>query len=120
MKFTQEELAKFQDLDDVEKEVFSPQEREDIHRRAILRAEIRRSLSETISRSVATYMAREKIGFNELTRRLHMSSATTAKILRGDANLTLDTLAAVAVVLGLTPNLTLGLSDSKGFSPKSD
>jgi plasmid maintenance system antidote protein VapI len=52
-------------------------------------------------------MARENIVFNELTRRMHMSSATTSKILRGDANLTLDTLAAVAVVLGLTPDLSL-------------
>ena len=107
MKFTQEELARFQSLDDVEKEVFSPEECDDIHRRATRRAEIRRALSETISKSVAEYMAREHIGFNELTRRLHMSSATTAKILRGDANLTLDTLAAVAVVLGLTPSLSL-------------
>ena len=91
----------------METDVFSPDERDDIHRSALRRAEIRRSLSETISKAVAEYMAREHIGFNELTRRLHMSSATTSKILRGDANLTLDTLAAVAVVLGLTPNLSL-------------
>ena len=107
MKFTQEELARFQNLDEVEKEIFSESERKDIHRRAIQRAEIRQTMSETISKSVTAYMARENIGFNELTRRLHMSSATTSKILRGDANLTLDTLAAVAVVLGLTPTISL-------------
>lgn len=107
MKFSQNELARFQSLDEVEREVFSEEERNDIHRRAVRRSQIRRALSETISKSVVQYMAREKIGFNELTRRLHMSSATTSKILRGDANLTLDTLAAVAVVLGLTPDLSL-------------
>jgi transcriptional regulator with XRE-family HTH domain len=106
VKFTKEELARFQDLDEIENEVFSTEEREDIHRRAAQRAEIRRSMSETISKSVAAYMAQEKIGFNELTRRLRMSSATTSKILRGDANLTLDTLAAVAVVLGLRPTIS--------------
>ena len=111
MKYTQEELARFQSLDDFEREVFSQDERAAIHRRAIRRSQIRRALSETISKSVADYMAREKIGFNELTRRLHMSSATTSKILRGDANLTLDTLAAVAVVLGLTPDLSLRRDD---------
>jgi hypothetical protein len=52
----------------------------DIQRRAVRRSQIRRALSETIFKSVAEYMARENIGFNELTRRLQMSSATTSKI----------------------------------------
>jgi transcriptional regulator with XRE-family HTH domain len=111
MRFSQDELKRFQTLDEVEKELFSPEERADIHRRAQRRAEIRRSLSEAISKSVAEYMAREHIGFNELTRRLHMSSATTAKILRGDANITLDTLAAMAVILGITPKISLNSND---------
>lgn len=78
----------------------------DIQSRDVRRSQIRCALSETILKSVAEYIARGNIGFNELTRRLHMSLATTSKIRRGDANLTLDTLAAVAVVLGLTRDLS--------------
>jgi len=105
MKFTQEELSRFENLDDVEKEVFSEEEIVAIHRRAERRAKIRRTMSESISKTVATYMARENIGFNELTRRLDMSSATISKILRGDANLTLDTLAVISEVLHLNPTI---------------
>lgn len=56
-------------------------------------------------------LAREKFGFNELIRILHMSSATSYKSLRGDSSLTLDTLTAVVVVLGLTPDLSLRRDD---------
>jgi DNA-binding Xre family transcriptional regulator len=107
MKFAAKEIAKYQTLEELENEVFTEKEREDIRNRAEKRANIRNQMSESISKSVSAYMAREKIGFNELTRRLEMSSATSAKILRGDANITLDTLAAVSVLLGLTPQITL-------------
>lgn len=107
MKVDAKEIARYQTLEEFENEVFSEKEREDIRNRAEKRAKIRNQMSESISKSVTAYMAREKIGFNELTRRLEMSSATSARILRGDANITLDTLAAVSVLMGLTPQISL-------------
>jgi len=103
MKFTKEELSKFATLDEVEKDIFTPEEIEDIHKKAELRSKARQKMSETLSAAVVQYMSQQGIGFNELTRRLEMSSATTSKILRGDANLTIETIASVAQVIGKTP-----------------
>jgi hypothetical protein len=103
MNFTEEELNQFLDLDEVEKEIFTEEQIKDIHQRAEQRSSRRRKMSETISLAVVEYMAKEHIGFNELTRRLQMSPSTCSKILRGDSNLTLDTLASVSEVMGKNP-----------------
>lgn len=113
MKFKESELTRFDSLDEVEKEVFSKDQIKDIHRRASRRSRIRRTMSESISKTVAAYMAKEKIGFNELTRRLDMSPATASKILRGDANLTLETIAIIAQVIGAEPSLSFENSRKK-------
>ena len=105
MKFTPEELASFQTLDELESEVFSPQERKAIQADAENRSNMRRALAEDVSRELASYMAREKIGFNELTRRLAVSPATTSKLMRGSGNITLDTIAQISEVLGKKPSL---------------
>lgn len=106
MKFTKEELSTFATLDEVEKEIFTPEEIDEIHKKALLRSKARQKISETLSAAVIEYMSQQGIGFNELTRRLEMSSATTSKIIRGDANLTIDTIASVAQVIGKTPVMT--------------
>jgi len=103
MKFSEEELNQFPDLDEVEKELFSEEQIQRIHKRAEQRSARRKNMSEAISIVVAEYMAKEHIGFNELTRRLQMSPSTCSKIIRGDANLTLDTIAIVSEVLGKNP-----------------
>ena len=102
MKFTEEELSKFQTLEELEKEIFTKDQIADIHKRALERSEARRLLSENVSSSIARYMAENKIGFNELKRRLGMSATTVSKIIRGDANLTLDTLALISQSTGMT------------------
>jgi plasmid maintenance system antidote protein VapI len=63
------------------------------------------SMQETISAALARYMAEEEIGINELTRRLNTSSRQTSRIMKGEANITLATLAEVAAVMGLKPKI---------------
>ncbi|HYX36874.1 MAG TPA: hypothetical protein VE954_27515 [Oligoflexus sp.] len=106
MSFDPKKLAKHAKLDDVEQELFTPDEIRDIKAAAAERSRIRRHLSDQVSKALAGYMTQEDIGFNELERRLQMSSATTAKLLRGESNITLDTVAAVAYLLGQEPKLT--------------
>ena len=55
-----------------------------------------RALQESVSSAVATYMAKEKIGFNELTRRLDTSSRQTSRLLKGNANLAMASIAELA------------------------
>lgn len=108
MKFTPEELGTFQSLEALEEEVFSDAEREAIRAKAQGRAQLRRALAEDVSRALAAYMAREGIGFNELTRRLAVSPATTSKLMRGSGNITLETIAQVGELLGKKPSLAFG------------
>ena len=62
-------------------------------------------LAAQVSKALAQYMIREAISFNELEHRLEMSSATVAKLLRGQSNIPLDTIAALALVLEHEPKL---------------
>jgi len=105
MKFSREELDNFQSLDSLEEEIFSGQEREVVRVNAEVRARLRRALAEDVSREIAAYMAREGIGFNELTRRLAVSPATTSKLMRGSGNITLETIAQISELLGKKPSL---------------
>ena len=49
------------------------------------------------------YMEKNKVGFNELVRRLDSSPAHVSKIRRGEANLTLSSLAHLFATLGKEP-----------------
>lgn len=62
-------------------------------------------LQKDISQGVEKYMAKEKIGFNELVRRLGASPTQTLRILRGEANLTMASVAHLAALFKKTPRL---------------
>ena len=49
------------------------------------------------------YMKKNKIGFNELVRHLNSSPSHVAKIQRGEANLTLSSLAHLLALMGKDP-----------------
>ncbi|MFW7377490.1 MAG: helix-turn-helix domain-containing protein [Oligoflexus sp.] len=106
MKFNREKLNKLAKLDDVEQEIFTPEEIQEIHAGAAQRAQVRQSLSEQISKVITSYMAQEQIGFNEFQRRLGVSSATASKLIKGDGNVTLETIASVSQLIGMTPKIT--------------
>jgi DNA-binding Xre family transcriptional regulator len=103
MKFSKAELEIFQSLEELENEVFTSSERKSLIKKAEYRSKLRRALAEDVSRELASYMAKEKIGFNELTRRLSVSPATTSKLMRGSGNITLETIAQIAELLGKQP-----------------
>lgn len=106
MKFNAKKLEKHSSLDEVIDEIYSPEEIKLINEAAEQRSLLRRRLADQVSKALAEYMAKESIGFNELDRRLQMSSATTAKLLKGEANLTLETIVSVSSIIGVIPNLT--------------
>ena len=108
MNFTEKDLENFQSLDDLEKELFSDDEIKDIHKRALKRSKARNEMTEALSKALIQYMAQNHLGFNEFKKQLHMSSATLSKILKGNSNITLDTIAEISEVTGLKIDLHIG------------
>jgi hypothetical protein len=62
-------------------------------------------LQHDIASALAKHMEETDMGFNELTRCLGVSPSQTAKILKGNANLTCASLAHIAAFLGKRPRL---------------
>ncbi len=85
----------------------------EIEKLAELEMEFLRSLQEDVSSAVASYMAKEKIGFNELVRRLNISPTQASNIQSGKANLTLATIAHVFALLKMRPHLIVNGKLSK-------
>jgi transcriptional regulator with XRE-family HTH domain len=75
----------------------------EIEEQAKLEIKILISIQQLISSAMEDYMEKNKIGFNELVRRLDSSPAHVAKIRRGEANLTLSSLAHLFAALGKEP-----------------
>ena len=72
----------------------------DIEAQADAEAENLKDMQEEVSKAVAAYMSEQKIGFNELVKRLGTSPSQIAKIQRGEANVTLATLAHFGSLIG--------------------
>lgn len=87
-------------LEEVEAKLLSPEERAEVDQQADKMIAAMRELQESVSSAVASYMAKEKIGFNELTRRLDISSRQTSRLLKGEANLTMASIAELAALMG--------------------
>jgi len=95
-------LKNFQDL---VKKRFSKDEMAEIERQAKSEAQALRSLQEEVKRAVDEYIKSNKIGFNEMVRRLNSNPTQLAKIQKGQANLTLASLAHLSALLGREPTL---------------
>ncbi len=80
----------------------------EIEESAKLEAEIFKSLQEDISGAVSNYMKKEKIGFNELVRRLQISPTQASRIKSGEANLTIATIAHIFALFKLHPHFIFG------------
>ena len=74
-----------------------------IREQAHLEIRILKSIQRIISDTMNDYMKKNKIGFNELVRRLDSSPSHIAKIQRGEANLTLSSLAHLLALMGKEP-----------------
>jgi hypothetical protein len=75
----------------------------EIEEQAQLEVKILQSIQKLIADAMEDYMKKNKIGFNELVRRLDSSPSHVAKMQRGEANLTLTSLAHVFALLGREP-----------------
>ncbi len=75
----------------------------DIEVQAKLELSILQSFQDLIASMMNDYMEKNEIGFNELVRKLHWSPSKVSKIRRGEANLTLASLAHLFALLGKEP-----------------
>lgn len=57
-------------------------------------------LQTDISKAVTNYMKKNNIGFNELVRLLGKSPSQVSKIIKGEANLTLASVAQIYALMG--------------------
>jgi transcriptional regulator with XRE-family HTH domain len=82
----------------------SPEEIAEVKEQARLEVKYIRAIQSALSDSMDEYMKKNKVGFNELVRRLGSSPSHVAKIQRGEANLTVSSLAHILAMLGKEPN----------------
>ncbi len=75
----------------------------EIKQQAQLELRILKSIKNIIADTMADYMKKNQIGFNELVRLLDSSPAQVAKIQRGEANLTISSLAHLFALMGKEP-----------------
>jgi transcriptional regulator with XRE-family HTH domain len=74
-----------------------------IRAQAELEVKALRFIQKFITDTIDSYMKENNIGFNELVRRLDWSPSKVAKIQRGEANLTMASMAHLFALLGKTP-----------------
>lgn len=76
----------------------------EIKRQAELEVRFIKSLQDLMSNMLSEYMTKNKIGFNELVRRLNSSPTHLAKIQKGEANLTISSMAHLMAVMDREPS----------------
>lgn len=75
----------------------------EIERQAALEVEMLRAIQQMISTVIEDYMVKNNVGFNELVRCLDASPSHVAKMRRGEANLTISSMAHLFAALGKEP-----------------
>lgn len=78
----------------------SKQEIYDIEKAAKIEHESLQMLQNDVSKAVTDYMTQNKVGFNDLVRTLGKSPTQVSKIIKGEANLTLATVAQLYAFMG--------------------
>lgn len=79
---------------------FNQEELEQIDREVSKEAQLLKHLQDAISHQVAEFMVKENIGFNELLTRMNSNPRQVSKIVKGDCNLTMASIAELAAVMG--------------------
>lgn len=77
----------------------------EIEQQAKLEFEALQNLQNELSEAFLEYMSEHDIGFNEAARRLQMSPSQVSKIKKGEANLTLATIAHIGALLNKHPHI---------------
>lgn len=78
----------------------SKEEIAEIEKAAEIEHESLKMLQQDISKAVIDYMAKNNIGFNDFVRKLGKSPTQVSKIIKGEANLTLATIAQLYAIMG--------------------
>lgn len=94
---------KTKSFDDLIRTKLSQEQLDEIKKQAQLEVAILRSIQKVLSDTMAEYMKKNKVGFNEVVRRLSTSPSQAAKIQRGEANLTLASFAHFLALMGKEP-----------------
>jgi antitoxin component HigA of HigAB toxin-antitoxin module len=72
----------------------------EIEKAAKIEHEALRTLQADISRAVIQYMSKNNIGFNDFVKKIGKSPTQVSKIIKGEANLTLATIAQIYAIMG--------------------
>ncbi len=75
----------------------------DIEAQAELETKILQAMQNIIADTIDDYLKKHDIGFNELVRRLDWSPSKVVKVQRGEANMTLSSLAHLFALVGKDP-----------------
>ena len=94
---------KTKSFNDLIKTKLSQEQLDVIERQAQLEVDILRSIQKILADTMAEYMKKNQVGFNEVVRRLSTSPSQAAKIQRGEANLTLSSFAHFLALMGKEP-----------------
>ena len=97
---------KLKKFDDYLKKRMDPKEIAQIEYQAAIEFESFQALQKDIAQLITKHMTEEKMGFNELVRRLDVSPTQMSKIQKGEANLTLSSLAHLAALFNKRPHIT--------------
>ncbi len=90
-------------FDDYIKTRFSKEKIAEIEKRAKREKKLLDAWQANISQSIHDYMEKNNVGFNDLVRILNVSPTQVAKIQKGQANLTLATMAHIFSTLNQQP-----------------
>lgn len=93
-------LGNFQDLLDKK---FTKEELAEIDREVELEYAALKALQQSVQKLFENYMKQNNLGFNELVRKLDSTPKQVSKIQKGQANLTLASLAMLSAKLGQEP-----------------
>jgi hypothetical protein len=94
---------KTKSFNDLIKTKLSKEQLDEIERQAQLEVAILKSIQKVLTDTMAEYMKKNKIGFNEIVRRLGTSPSQAAKIQRGQANLTIASFAHFLALMNKEP-----------------
>jgi len=83
------------------------QEIKEIEKAAQIEYQILRFLQKDISTAVLHYMSKNDIGFNDFVNKIGKSPTQVSKIIKGEANLTLATIAQLYAIMGQKVHLTI-------------
>ena len=94
---------KLKNFDDYLKTRLTKKEIAEIEKQAQREKKLLETWQANISQSIHDYMEQKNIGFNDLVRMLNVSPTQVAKIQKGQANLTLATMAHIFSTLNQQP-----------------